>query len=143
MTNIDQFNDSALIATLEAHAHLAAKALDCSVYTVMLLNSDSTKVRRTFTSVPDTFPTSDEKPAERNSWFIQVIEGQEIFAANSPEEMGAQFKDLDKMLALGCPAVINIPVVKDEKTVAVFNLLNSGGHFTPERIEQAKSFISL
>ena len=143
MTKKDHFHEQVSNQHLEDLAKRAAKTLMCSSFTVMKLSKNLEFVQRVFTSDNDVFPLSDIKPTEPNPWFEHVIGRSEIFVANNPQEMGGQFKDLDKMLALGFAAVMNVPVRHDGNVVAIINLLAPQDHFNDQRLSSAQQFTSL
>ena len=121
----------------------AMQAPGFKLLTVMDLDLDEQVARRAYSSNHKVYPTSGTKPIVRTQWFKDVVEGQKPFLANYPEQMGDQFPDLEFIKTLGCGAIVNVPVIKNGKTVAVINILHEGGYFTPERYAQALQLAKL
>lgn len=66
---------------------------------------------------------------------------QVSFVANSTDEFADIFPDYPTINALGCEAVLNVPVVEDERVIGTVNFLDAAGHFTAERVVQLESLV--
>ena len=130
----DTRDHNAIFERLNAAATVAP---GFKLLTIMELDQPAQLARRSYSSNPTTYPTSGTKPILKTQWFKDVVESQKPFLANSPDQMGDQFPDLDIIESLGCGSIVNVPVVKSGKTVAVINILHETGYFTDQRFKEA------
>jgi hypothetical protein len=145
MTNIDPHHlieefDAALRQVADAgeywralHALYDAR-IGCKLFTVTTVDMAAGLARRVFTSHPVDYPVSGTKPITRDAWFDIVHGERRLFVANSIAEIAAVFPDHEKIAALGCASVVNVPVVIDGELAATVNALDVAGHYTPERV---------
>lgn len=115
--------------------------IGATLVTLMWLDFEEGRARRIYTNRPDIYPTNDSKPINRNPWHEHVIVNQNIFVANTLDEMDEQFTDKDFFAAHGCSSVLNMPIVINGSTVGSLNLLHKENHFTPERQKRAQELV--
>lgn len=126
----------AIYRALEAEVR---DVLEATIITIMELDHDRGVARRSFTNMPDAYPTSGEKTVEPNAWVDQVLTRHEIFVANSFAEMDAVFPDAALIQSLGCESCLNLPIVVAGHVIGTLNCCAPAGHFTPKRVEAAKT----
>jgi len=147
-THLAQFN-TALSAAITADAaqvalHKLADALiGARLFTVMTVDMTTELASRSYTSDPESYPTSGTKPIIRNSWFNQVHDRQEMFVANTLDEIAGVFPDYELIGQLGCGAVINLPVIHKGELIATINMLDAEHTYTPERQKIATDDLTL
>ncbi len=132
-----------------SQSRLSQKLLDTArsspgfiLLTIMELDFDAGLARRSFSSNQTVYPSGgnlpgEYKPMTRNQWYEDVVVGQRPYVANKLSEMGEQFPDLAVIESIGCGSIVNVPVVRDGKTVSVINILHEEGYFIPERYAAA------
>lgn len=99
--------------------------------------------RRAWTSHPRDYPVSGTKPRSDDAWSAQVIDRRQSFVANSTEGFAHLFPDHALINALGCAAVLNVPVSADDGSLAgTVNLLDVAGWFTPARIARIEALVT-
>ena len=134
-------------ATTQESAFAALHALSeatvpVRLWTVMTVDMEAGLARRAFSNMAQAYPTSGTKPVTRNAWFDIVHGRHESFVANSIEEIAAVFPDHETIAALGCASCLNLPVVVAGKLAATVNMLDAGGHFTPERVAEVQATLA-
>jgi GAF domain-containing protein len=129
-------------AAWAALERLARDTVGVRLFTVMTLDMEAMLARRAYTSHPAEYPTSGTKPIERNPWFAQVAERREPFVANTLADIAQVFPDHALIGALGCGAVINLPVVEEGRVTGTVNLLDAEGSYTPEVATRAAAAMS-
>lgn len=117
-----------------ALAALTRAVVGAKLFTVMSVDMDNKLARRIFTSEPEKYPVSGSKPIHFDAWFGRVHEQRLPFVANTIAEIARVFPDHETIWALGCGAVVNLPVVLDDQVVGTLNLLDKEHFYTPERV---------
>ena len=121
---------------------LADDAFGVKLFTVTEIDWQRRVACRTYTNMPDAYPTSGEKEVIEDSWTDCVLRDQQFFVANSIADIATVFFDHELIKSLGCESCLNIPVVIGGKVRATVNCLHEAGHFTPERLEKAQTLIA-
>ncbi|MFP7572009.1 GAF domain-containing protein [Marivita sp. S2033] len=147
-TPLARFNADLSAATTadgaQAALHrLADTLIGARLFTVMTVDMTTELASRSYTSDPDSYPTSGTKPITRNSWFNQVHDRHEMFVANTLADIADVFPDHELIGSLGCGAVINLPVIHKGELIATVNMLDAEDTYTPERQEIAKEQLTL
>lgn len=126
-------------ATYKALEKLVDETIGVTLFTLMVIDSEKGVARRTFTNMPDAYPSSGEKPIEPSPWTELVHDRHQTFVANSIEEIAAVFGDFELIQSLGCESCLNLPIIIAGKLIGTLNCLNVAGHYTPERVQAAES----
>ncbi len=147
-THLAQFNAALSAATTadvaQAALHKLADALiGARLFTVMTVDMATELASRSYTSDPESYPTSGTKPITRNSWFNQVHDRHEMFVANTLDEIAGVFPDHELIGQLGCGAVINLPVIHKGELIATVNMLDAEHSYTAERQKIATDDLTL
>lgn len=121
-----------------ALARLADRVVGAKLFTVMALDPATGMAQRRYSSMPEAYPVSGTKPANRTRWSIEVIEERRTFVANDYEGIREVFFDHELIRSLGCEAVINVPVEVAGVVIGTINCLDVAGHYTPERVAAAE-----
>ncbi len=126
-------------ATFEALEALVVETIGAKLFTTMEIDPSRGVARRNYSNMPDAYPTSGEKPIEKDAWTAQVQERHETFVANSIEEIAAVFPDYGLIQSLGCESFLNLPIVVNGIAIGTLNCLHDAGHYTPERVTAAET----
>lgn len=130
----DPNQPAAAYAGLEA---LVNETIGIKLFTLMELDFDRGVATRTYSNMPDAYPSSGEKPMLSGRW-SEIVKGrQETFVANTIEEIAEVFSDHELIQSLGCESCLNLPIVAEGRLLGTLNCLNVAGHFTPERVAAA------
>jgi hypothetical protein len=113
------------------------------LFTVMTVDMAAGLARRVYSSHPEQYPVTGTKPIHRDAWF-EIVHGQRrSFVANTIADIAKVFPDFELIQSLGCASVINLPVVLQDELVATINLLHAEGHYTPQRVAELETGLSL
>ena len=112
------------------------------LFTALRWLPNASVLRRVFTSHPLEYPVGAEKSVEISAgWLETVIARQEPFLAADAEALGDVFTDVALIQALGCGAVINVPVIYDGQVVGVLALLDAEGRYDARSVDAAAATI--
>lgn len=125
-------------AYLAALERLVEATIGVRLFTLMELDRGRGVARRSYSSHPDAYPVSGEKPFPESDWMAR-IEAGEMFVANSHAEIAAVFPDHALIRSLGCESCVNIPVAVAGRVVGTLNCLHAAGHYTPARLAAAET----
>jgi hypothetical protein len=122
---------------------LAADVAGHKLFTVMTVDLAADVARRAYTSDPDAYPVSGTKPITHDRWF-EIVHGlQRTFVANTLAEIATVFPDHDKIGALGCGSVVNLPVVLAGRLSATVNMLHVPQFYTPEIVAAIEGTLAI
>jgi hypothetical protein len=124
---------------LDALCALTETVVGVKLFTLMTYDGKRGYAQRTYSNMPEAYPVSGRKPANRTHWSTEVIEGRRIFVANTIEDIAKVFDDHELIRSLGCESVINVPVEIDGEVVGTVNCLHEAGFYTPERVAAAEA----
>jgi hypothetical protein len=122
---------------------LVRATVGAKLFTVMTVDMEHDLSRCAYTSDPVNHSTSDTKPINYGPWFDTVHTGREYFVANTIEAIAEVLFDHELINKLGCQSIVNMPVIIGGTLIAVVNMLNVAGHYTPERVQMIRDLISI
>lgn len=111
-----------------------------SLFTVSVLADKGTSMARVFTTHPEVYPVGGKKTFARDTssiWLKHVIEGRQPFLGKDKEAVRAFLFDHATIEALGCGAIINVPVIQDGIVIGSINLLDAEGSYDEQSVEEA------
>jgi len=126
-------------ATFDALENLVDTTIGIKLFTLMEIDRARGVARRNYSNQPDAYPVSGEKPIQENAWTEQVQDRQEIFVANSLDEIANVFSDYELIDSLGCQSCLNLPIQVNGIVIGTLNCLHKAGHYTPEKVSAANS----
>ncbi|WAL68089.1 GAF domain-containing protein [Amycolatopsis cynarae] len=95
-------------------------------------------LRRVYSSHPGQYPVGGEKSVEvAEGWLAQCIEGQRPYLGADRAAVREVFADHRLISALGCGAVINVPVVEEGSTLGALAILDAEGSYDEESVAAA------
>ncbi|NGP16460.1 GAF domain-containing protein [Devosia chinhatensis] len=122
---------------------LVRATVGAKLFTVMTVDMKHDLSRRAYTSDPVNYPTSGTKPINYGPWFDTVHTQKAYFIANTIEDIAKVLFDHELINELGCQSIVNMPVIVGGTLIAVVNILDVAGHFTPERVQLIRDVISV
>jgi hypothetical protein len=127
----------------QALERLAAEVAGYKLFTVMTVDLAADVARRAYTSDPTAYPVSGTKPITHDRWF-EIVHGQHrTFVANTLAEIATVFPDHERIGALGCGSVVNLPVVLAGGLAATINMLHQAQFYTPARVAAIEGALSI
>lgn len=123
----------------DALCALTVSHVGVKLFTLMTRDPVEGYAERIYSNMPEAYPVSGRKPANRTRWSEIVIEQRRIFVANDIGAIAEVFNDHELIRSLGCESVINVPVEIDGEVVGTINCLHEAGFYTPERIAAAEA----
>lgn len=127
----------------EALQALVQATVGAKLFTVMIVDMENELSRRAYTSDPVSYPTSGTKPLNYGPWFDIVHKQRAFFIANTIEDIAKVLFDHELINELGCQSIVNMPIIIGDTLIAVVNMLNVEGHFTPERVQMIRDVIAI
>lgn len=127
----------------EALQALVQATVGAKLFTVMIVDMENELSRRAYTSDPVSYPTSGTKPLNYGPWFDVVHKQRAFFIANTIEDIAKVLFDHELINELGCQSIVNMPIIIGNTLIAVVNMLNVEGHFTPERVQMIRDVIAI
>lgn len=113
------------------------------IVTVLQWIPESRTLRRVSTSHPEEYPVGAEKRFEVSAgWTRVVIDDRRTFLAATADELAQVFSDTDLIRSLGCGAVINAPIVADDRVVAVLAILDREGRYDSSTVAEVERIVA-
>ncbi|MEM1362251.1 MAG: GAF domain-containing protein [Pseudomonadota bacterium] len=125
------------VATYRALEAEAQSHIGIRLFTLMTLDHETGLARRCYSNVPEAYPPSGAKEITPNAWTKTVLDRQEVFVANTLDEIAAVFPDHELIQSLGCESCLNIPILVGGEVIGTLNCLHEAGHYTAERVAKA------
>lgn len=117
-----------------ALGRLADATVGARLFTIMTFDPDTREACRVYSNQPDAYPTFGTKPVNRTWWSGHVLDGHNIFVANTIEAIAEVFFDHALIRSLGCEAALNLPIVVGGRVMGTLNCLDRAGRYTPDRV---------
>lgn len=114
---------------------VGSRLTTASVYDLAQMRS-----RRVYTDDAAAYPLGNFKRLDRNRYFELVIEGQDIHAATTIEQIAGVFFDWRKIRDLGCESCLNLPAIAGGRVIGSINMLDRKGHYAPDRVQAARAW---
>ncbi|HEY8708076.1 MAG TPA: GAF domain-containing protein [Burkholderiaceae bacterium] len=83
------------------------------------------RLRRIWTSQPDAYPVGGGKTKTRTPWTRQLLEQGQVFVGEGDEALTQVFDDQARIASLNLHSVVNVPLLRDGRCIATFNVLGS------------------
>jgi GAF domain-containing protein len=127
------------VAAFEALRALTSSLVGAKLFTLMTFDPKTRMAQRIYSNMPDAYPVSGTKPANRTDWSRLVLREGRTFVANDIEGIAEVFEDHELIRSLGCESVMNVPIVVAGEVIGTINCLHEAGFYTPEKIEAAEA----
>jgi len=113
------------------------------LFTAMRYLPATAEVERVYTSDAAAYPIGGRKVKSETAWSRQVLGAGEPYFATDEAGIRAAFDDADKILALGLGAVINVPVLRDDRVIGTLNFLREAGGYSRADVPKALALAPL
>ncbi|HMG50222.1 MAG TPA: GAF domain-containing protein [Inquilinus sp.] len=108
------------------------------LFTVMALRAETAEAERIYTNDPVAYPVTGRKPMHEDRWSAQVIGRREVFLGRTLAEIAEVFPDYELIGSLGCGAVLNFPIVYDDRVLGTINVLDAEGCYDEAAIDRGR-----
>ncbi len=119
------------------------------LFTLMAIDWPRGQAARIYTNMPQEYPIGGRKPlGGLTAWGKTVLEGRHAWIAHSAGDIRGAFFDHELILALGCAACLNVPVIDAGATggprvIGTVNMLHEAGHYQQDHARIAVPFAQL
>ena len=126
-------------ATFRALEKLVQDTIGVKLFTLMEVDLARNMAWRSYSNMPQAYPTLGEKPRVQNRW-SDIVDGRhQTFVANTIEEIAVVFPDHALIKSLGCESCLNLPIFIDGRLRGTQNCLHVAENYTTERITAAET----
>ena len=94
------------------------------LFTVLIHHEATRESARVYTNQPAAYPVGGRKPLRETAWGRQVIGERRAFIGRTVADIVEHFPDHALIRSLGCGAVLNLPVVWNDRLLGTINLLH-------------------
>lgn len=115
---------------------LVQAGVGATIFSCSTFDPTTRQARRVYTNQPAAYPLSGLKEIVPSRWTETVLDGGEIFVANTIEEIAEVFPDHELIAGLGCGSVVNVPIKLAGSILGTINLLDAAGHYNGARVEK-------
>ncbi len=129
-------------AGFAALQRLAEAEIGARLFTVLAFDFPRQVMVRRFSTNTAIYPVGVEDPITDTIWERTLIGARQPLVLNSPAEMATLLPNVPELAALGCEAMLNLPVVVAGQALGAINLLERSGRYTPERVATAQALLA-
>lgn len=83
------------------------------------------RLQRIWSSRPDAYPVGGGKTKTLTPWSRQLLLQGEVFVGEGDAALAGVFDDHARIASLGLHAVVNVPLLRDGRCAATFNVLGT------------------
>jgi hypothetical protein len=116
-------------ATFEALDAVLARAVGHRFLTVLLYLPEEGVAERLYSSRPDLYPARGRKAFAEAPTQRRVAETGGPYIGRDAADIRRDFPDAEKIFALGCESILNMPVLWRGRAMGQVNLLHRAGHY--------------
>ena len=107
------------------------------LYTITHALPGSAEVERVHSTDTAAYPVGGRKPITPNAFRDRLFGEKRPFLGQRPEDFAPYFPDTPFIVSLGLGAVINLPIIFDDKALGSVNLLDREGAYNEGHLEPA------
>lgn len=111
--------------------------------TVLIYDTSQDEAERVFSSHPAVYPATGRKSFTQGPIMERVRGTGEPYVAMDRQALIRDYPDHEKIFAMGCESLVNLPIVIGTEVVGQINLLHEQNFYTEQKIEQAMSLVSV
>ena len=127
--------------TFEALRRYADELVGARMFTVLVFDFPRHVMRRLYSTNTDIYPVGADDPITETVWERTLIGERLPLVLNSPEAMATLLPNVPELVALGCEAMLNLPIVVAGRSLGAINMLDRNGTYTADRVEAAKVLV--
>ncbi len=116
-------------ASLRTLDRLLEANIGHKLFTALLYLPEEGIADRLYSSEPDRFPARGSKALDDAPTMRRVLMSGLPYIGRDASDIARDFPDHEKIFALGCASILNMPVHGNGRVVGQLNLLHEAGHF--------------
>lgn len=116
-------------ATLRLLDRLLDELIGHKLFTALLYRPALGVAARLYSSRPEIYLAKGAKSLEEAPTMKRVLTSGTPYVGRTPQDIRRDFPDHEKIFALGCGSILNMPVVWRGEVLGQINLLNEPNHF--------------
>jgi GAF domain-containing protein len=116
-------------ATFRALDRLLADLVGHKLFTALLYRAEVGLAERLYSSRPDIYPASGTKALGEAPTMKRVLTSGTPYLGYDASDIARDFPDHDRIFALGCGSILNMPVCWQGEVLGQVNLLHEAKHF--------------
>lgn len=111
---------------------ICQRAFGHEFITVLSYRQGAAEVQRVYSSNLHDYPIGMRKPMGVTEWGKIVLEGGQSWFCDAEETIHWAFPDAEKILSLGCQAMLCVPILDpQQRTIGVLSLNGAPGAYKP------------
>lgn len=92
------------------------------------------RLKRIWTSEPGAYPVGGAKRKTGTPWTRHLLEQCQVFVGEGDDALAEVFDDHARIASLDLHAVVNVPIARDGRCAATFNVLSRRPRWRPQEI---------
>ncbi|QXI45327.1 hypothetical protein HU734_011440 [Pseudomonas wayambapalatensis] len=110
--------------------------------TVLLYDSGADEAERVYSSNPQVFPDRGRKPMDQGPKMAFVRDTGLAYVAIDRFEIERDYPDHQKVFAMGCASLLNVPIKSPEGVIGQVNLMHDEYYYDHGKVKLALQLVS-
>ncbi len=121
-------------AAFDAIGAATLQALGPGLLTINAWHAGPAQIERLWSSHPSAYPIGGRKQKGDSPWRRHLLERGEVFVGEGDAALAEVFDDVQLIRALGCTAVVNVPLCCHSRVIGTFNYLADRSVWSPAEV---------
>lgn len=121
-------------ATFVALDQVLGQAIGHRFLSMLVYRWQEGLAERIYSSRPEVYPRHGRKAFTEAPTQRRVAEGMQPYIGRDAADIRRDFPDHDRIFALGCESILNMPVIWAGRAIGQVNLLHEAGHYGPDHL---------
>ncbi|WP_158259924.1 GAF domain-containing protein [Phyllobacterium phragmitis] len=130
-------------AALRVLDRLLDEAIGHKLFTALLYRPQHGMAERLYSSRPDVFPSHGTKNLADAPTMARVLTSGAPYVATEVGDIERDFPDHEKIFALGCGSILNVPVRRQGTVLGQVNLLHVAGHLRESHLSAVETMAEI
>ncbi len=130
-------------ATFAALDEALARAVGHHFLTILLYLPEEGAAVRLYSSRPELYPAGGRKAHADAPTQRRVAMTGQPYIGRDAADIRRDFPDHEKIFALGCESILNMPVLWRGRALGQVNLLDRAGHYAPAHLPLVRVFAQM
>ncbi|SOZ18249.1 conserved hypothetical protein [Cupriavidus taiwanensis] len=130
-------------AAFDAIGAATLQALGPGLLTINAWHAGPAQIERLWSSHPSAYPIGGRKQKGDSPWRRHLLERGEVFVGEGDAALAEVFDDVQVIRALGCTAVVNVPLCCQSRVIGTFNYLADRSAWSPAEVAALRVLAAL